>query len=170
MARFTLAVELTEDQLPSIIQVLGKITDLLNSIKAKDIARVEYHGLNLDDCDEAKLKETSLTTPTAPSITPTGAVPPKTVEADTTTSFTRQSQKTSASKDEDDLISQLDSHRLLPQLRDTQPTSVRLPNEINEFLVEVTTEYNELHPNRRPLSKSDVINFSLRHLKSDFER
>lgn len=170
MARFTLTVELTEDQLPSFIQVLGKITDLLSSIKAKDIARVEYHGLNLDDCDEAKSKETSLTMPTAPSMTPTGDVPPKPAEAETTTSFTRQSQKTSASKDDDDLMSQLDSHRLSPQLKDTQPTSVRLPNEINEFLVEVTTEHNKQHPNQRRLSKSDVINFALQRLKSDFEK
>lgn len=170
MARFTLTVELTEDQLPSFIQVLGKITDLLSSIKAKDIARVEYHELNLDDCDEAKSKETSLTMPTAPSVTPTGDVPPKTAEAETTASFTRQSQKTTASKDDDDLMSQLDSHRLSPQLKDTQPTSVRLPNEINEFLVEVTTEHNIQHPNQRRLSKSDVINFALQRLKSDFEK
>lgn len=67
MARFTLTVELTEEQLPSFIQVLGKITDLLSSIKAKDIARVEYHELNLDNCEEKKSKETSLTMPTAPS-------------------------------------------------------------------------------------------------------
>lgn len=91
MARFTLTVELTDDQLPSFIQVLGKITDLLSSIKAKDIARVEYHELNLDNCDEAKSKETPLTMPTAPSMTPTGDVLPKTAEAETTTSFTRQS-------------------------------------------------------------------------------
>lgn len=166
MARFTLTVELTDDQLPSFIQVLGKITDLLSSIKAKDIARVEYHELNLDNCDEAKSKETPLTMPTAPSMTPTGDVLPKTAEAETTTSFTRQSQKTSAFKDDDDLMSQLDSHRLSPQLRGTQPTSVRLPMEIKEFLVGITTEYSRRYPGRRPLSYSDVINFALRLLMS----
>ena len=164
MARLTYSAEFSDGEFRRLIQALEKLTDLLSSIKAEDLARGEQHEQYLDNGNEAEPAEKSLVTPTDPSPAHAENTPPKTDVAEKATSIMQQSRYTAASKDDNDLISRLDSHRLSPQLRETQPTSVRLPMEIKEFLVGITTEYSRRYPGRRPLSYADVINFALRLL------